>query len=251
MKSTRVLSALAIITAAGAPAIAGFTVINPPSGSEQSHFQIINTVYGGGFVPAGLGFTNGPISAIRAHDNNGAGGTIPGFLDVLNGSAAGGDDDQQWTDGVVSSESRAVFAGFSQSFGYFAGATGSIGGTNYIPLIDVVGNGYAVTGTNQQTFNSPFRFGRDNVAHDGVHRVSSLDTDNASDQMITYEITGVNGGRKTWLLFFADTVGGDYDYNDLVIELVVVPVPASVYGGMAGLGLLGTGMMARRRRLAR
>lgn len=256
MKSTRVLSALAVITAAGAPALAAFSTVNAPSGLELSHESIFEGIYGGNFVMGGNNFAGSGASlgimATRVND------TGPGsHMNVLTGSAGSGEDDQTWQDGIVFSNARARYAGFSQHFGYIDNASGA---DPFQSVFQVTSQGLnpdmnsLPNFTETTIFSDPFRFARANTAG-GANKFSSNPIDNigGADHMVAYEITGVNGGRKTWWLFFEDQqMGvGDFDYNDLVVELVVVPLPASVYGGLAGLGLVGTGMMARRRRLSR
>jgi hypothetical protein len=254
MKSTKVVSALAVLTAAGAQAMAGFSGVGSPPASEFTHLQILDAIYSSTFAASGLNFDDGSIFVTRVDDNG-----FGGEMNVLNGGV-GINDDETWTDGIVFSEARARFAGFSQNFGYRTGASGA-GVDNH--LIHVIGSGIdplTAEGTVTTMFNSPFRWLRTNGASvvGGTNVQSSLMDDNVGDrdQMVAYEVTGIDA-RKRWLLFFEDINGAvgdpgvDYDYNDMVIELVVVPLPTSALAGLAGLGLVGTGMIARRRRLGR
>lgn len=87
---------------------------------------------------------------------------------------------------------------------------------------------------------------------------SSVNSQNGGGfrQMLTFEIK--KGSDTFYVLAFEDLIGGDYDYNDLLIELTPVagrsqlsPEPEPVSMAMFGAGFLGlAGFRLRQRRLA-
>ena len=82
----------------------------------------------------------------------------------------------------------------------------------------------------------------------------SFESDDAPDQFVTYLLSGASGVSQ--LVFGEDSQGGDYDYNDVVVEVeganvpppIAIPLPAAAWAGLVGLGF--AGMVARRRRTA-
>ena len=83
-----------------------------------------------------------------------------------------------------------------------------------------------------------------NGAGVGINHWSSLEAsnDDQRDHMITFEITGLSHGYKTWLVFWDDEdarISSDDDFNDLVVEIQVIPAPAALLLGGMGVGLIG------------
>jgi len=62
---------------------AGFTTVGAPHGKELSHADILGQLYGGDFVPSGLGFTNGGLVFDRVDDDVDAPATIGALTDVV------------------------------------------------------------------------------------------------------------------------------------------------------------------------
>jgi MYXO-CTERM domain-containing protein len=242
MKSANVMkiAGLAGLVLAAGNASAGFTAVNAPSTmGEMSHEQILEGIYGGNFSPAGVNYTNGAVTATRIDDFG-----VGGMLNLAMGGP-GTADDSVWNDGVAAAAAEARFAGFEQNFGYFNGASGGA----FTQLFATSGSGFAVSGSGLVDFTGgTWRWGR--TGGPNVH--SGLASENADgvDHMVTYRITGL-GGATTWLVFFEDKNMGDeeadFDYNDLVVEIVAVPTPMAAGMGLAGLaGVAGV----RRRRTA-
>lgn len=250
----------ALALAGGNLAHAGFTPINPPPIGEDTHQAIFNEVYGGDFVPSGLNFTNGNITAIRVEDYADEG---PNPLMPMNVVTAFGLDDQLWLAGYQFASAEAKFAAFGQNFGYFEGTDS----TTYVKLFDQTGYAFDVGGEADLTALSGkllrwARGGEDRV-------VSSRMSDNADgqDHMVTYFIQeggSPNGEILTgatlpetvkWLIFFEDKFEGEYkydfDFNDLVVEITAtritgnIPEPTSLAGLMGGALL---GLRCRRSR---
>ena len=224
---------------------------------EPGHAAILAGIYGGTVTASGArdftvdlgGGVSFDVTRI-ADDFTGGGSTLQlGSPDLTTMS------DQVWQDGVVDIVGQARYAGFSQAFG--TGDTTADGSVAGSWLFDVSGNGTSVSGGGQLTLGSgEFSWVRaDQTGGDalGTNRQSSLEGDNLDgsgspvDEMVSYLIDDpdVNGGRPTYLLFFEDGgAGPDRDFNDLVIEVSVVPVPAAL--GLGLLGLAGAGIARRR-----
>jgi len=244
-----VIGALVCGLLAGTAAAATYTTIGSPPVGEATHLQILNHIYGGTFTPGVVDFTgggtSGTVNAIRIAD---LGGNTP--IDIATGGV--GDMDQVWQDGTVWMHVEAKFAGYSQKFGYFAGAGPAGAYTNSFDVIPGVDN-YSPTQSAYPVLvmgpGAQWRWGRNGDG--GVF--SSLEANNTAsssgrqDHMVTYKITGLSGTDTTWLLFWEDmTVSSDWDYNDLVVQVSTaevgggaVPEPltvASAFFAVAGLG---------------
>jgi hypothetical protein len=221
-------SAIAVaVTLAPMQADAAFTPIMPPPPGEDTHQQILSSVYGGTFNPGGpnaFSFTNGLITAVRINDSV----------------------DDLWFTSGFDATARAVFAHFDQKFGYFEGESGG----SFTELFAVSGNSYAVSGAaTDVVIDGNFRFARS--GNQGTTVTSSpADNPGGFDHMVTYRIDGINDAGKlpVYLLFFEDRRfnNSDFDYTDLVVEVRganIIPTPAA-FG--AGLMMIAGALLRRR-----
>ncbi|MCE9591674.1 MAG: hypothetical protein K8S99_14260 [Planctomycetes bacterium] len=232
-----------VAAAVGAtPALAIVTPIGAPPGGEKSQNEIFDQVYPGTFSPSGVNFIGSAgINATRIDDAS----------------------DQLWGGQFVGYDVKARFAAYTQEFGYFAG----ISGGSFTKIFDVSGTGYSVS---EAVFVDPV-FTQASVMRwartgDQGGTWSSLQSDNPGgnkDHMVTYQITGLTGspydGREVYMVFWEDLNAGDWDYNDLAVELVRVtpppgggnqtePTPEPVTASLGALGTAGLLMAATRRR---
>jgi hypothetical protein len=247
----KVIGIFAVLAVASS-ALAGFTQIGGSSGASTK--TILDQVYGGSFVGVGnnstkglnwgaSSYSNGTVTLTRV-DDFGAGSPLP-----LKSLAAGINDDQAWQDGTIKAKARARYAAYSQEFGWNR-------------LVNT-GSGYALSGGFQQLFkvnvadnnminpgqntSGPFQLSslfawarRGNGPYNPQYSLESANQDGL-DHMLTY-LLDYGNGHKSWLLFFEDQLQQqqtDWDYNDLVVEVMVVPAPAAVLLGVLGLGVVG------------
>ena len=243
----RYITALLCVSFAPA-AFGGFTPIGPPHPGEDSHAQILSSIYGGNFTPAGsVDFSNGLLLAKRVDDFFFGEAGDP--LDM--GGPTGGEDDtdQTWRAPFTNAIAEARFAAFEQSFGYFLGSSGG----TFQELFDVEGEGYDVTGQAPLPViaNQLLRWGRN--GDNGLFSSRIADNTDNQDHMVTYQIldavptAGGGDPRIRWVVFWEDIRSGepfeDWDFNDLVVEITAIPEPAS----FASFGLLALLGMRRRR----
>jgi hypothetical protein len=237
----------ATITAFGgraSSAFGAFTTINAPIFAEDNRVQILSNVYGGTFTPVGpdnLNYTNGSITATRVND------LYQPLVDPAPTIIGGGGpiyDDQVWNGAFTLASAQAVFGDFHQEFGYFDGASGG----TYVKLFDVTGIHYDATGEADlsQLSGHTLRWARG--GEDRVWSSQIYDNSDQKDHMVTYQISGLQDNKLTWLLMWEDKKVGeifaDFDYNDLVVELKAlpradVPEPTALmplaFVGLAGL----------------
>ncbi len=228
------LSALGLLLAgAGLASANTYTPISPPPGVELTHVEIMDSIYGGSFVPVGNDYTNGTLTLTRVWDTNAGTET----LHLLTGDPSI-DVDQIWTDGIATVTAEAKYADLGQTFGWNGGGTT---GSGYIPLltdadIGMPGVGIAISGDMlwgvKPTSGNEF-WSRNNQ------------NPGSADHLITYKLTGHAGPEIRWVQFWEDLPNGssDWDYNDFVVEISAVPEP-----GTALLITLGLGLMAVRKR---
>ena len=231
----------------------GYTFTNASIGAEDGIAQIISDVYGGTAVEGGMQLGNShseytvdigggeTLTFERVLD---AGGSTP--LDLHDYSS--GQTDQIWQDGLTSFRATAKQASFNGTFSYVQD------GTTY-DIFDVgsgQGSGVGQTATFDIATSDTFTFQYDSSDNSNGGVFSSDQSKNDGfDHLVTYHVTSENGtynsGRPVFLLFWEDMDPNhaDWDYNDLVIELAVIPLPAPLAMGLIGLA----GIAAVRRRM--
>lgn len=240
---------------------------------EPTHQQILEHLYGGTFESAGghgLDFTNGVIYVKRIADDRDS--VIQTAIGQTNG------DLQQYTDRVWQDQfstvhARARFASYGQAFGYVPYTNG----LGYNELFSAFYNHeYDMT----QSANMPDLEGASFLwARSGENGVWTSDPEqnrDGQDHLITYKVIPVQQPRavslstensdllrdldefKTFLLFWEDQTYqggnlhdydvGDWDFNDLVVEVRAqyneIPEPGTALASVGLLAMLG---MRRRR----
>lgn len=200
----------------------------------------------------------GGLTAVRIFDQ--VSGGVGDVLKLHEGFNANSSD-QVWRDGQLQFESRARYSAQNQFFGLQknAGVAASdTGFTDVISPFDTNNNDDALLNIGSPNFQflsgasaptvtvnigSPVDFrwmrsaSQQGSTNDGFSRQSDNTGANLRDRMIAFQIIDSNNlNKKQYVLAFED--GSDNDYNDLVIELVSIPLPTGAAMGMAGLGLL-------------
>lgn len=208
-------------------ASADFTSIQDPRAGEADFAQILSATYGGSFAASGNDYSNGVINAIRVDDDN----------------------DQVFSAGEYFASAKAVFAGLGQKFGFQSGASGG----TYSNLIDVTGGGFNVAGEASFELAEDSRFARSGDL--GLSATSRpADNPDGEDHMVSFRIEGLGTAEQVILLGLEDRTGGDFDFNDLVVELrsargpESIPSPAAFTYGFTCL--IGLAAVRRRRRHA-
>jgi hypothetical protein len=229
-----VLLATTAAAAATANADLTYTTVEAPIyPGELNHAQILGNIFGGAFGANGLDYTNGAIDVMRVADDG-----ADGIIDLLEGASSDAED-QFWGDSFgVSLRLEAKYAADSAILGWKDGTSGGV----FNPLIETgnLGDSIFVSLTDE------FRWALNDTTT-GVFVTSNPNdqmlNDAPVDQMVAYHVTGVGEPGNTWVIFFEDRIGGDYDFNDAVFQLTVVPSP----GGVALLAMGGLVLIRRRR----
>lgn len=246
---TRHLCTLAVVAlgAAGAPALAGYTTINAPPGSEAGTRAILGQMYGGTFsaVSGSVDFTNGALTAKRLLDDAAA---PPTSLTEITTARTG---DSFWTGpGAVAVTIKAKYAGHNSTFGYF---DDTVANPTFVSLLN--------TGSINQSVNVdlPDRFRwaiRNNTLGktftsnpaDNTGSTSTRGNNPGVDQLVSYRLLGGPGAGNEFALMWED-LGvndcSDRDFNDAAISISVNQIPSP---GAGALAIAGLGMIGRRRR---
>ncbi len=212
----------------------GYSDVKYPPSNGKTHAEILDIIYGGTFTASGSvdfvgGGAGGGVNAYRAYDYD---GETEFTLNMLTGDQTG--IDQIWTDGIafVTAEAKYSSIGHTQSFGWNEGGTGT--GTYQELITDVGTSGYMpVYGDFLWSYRPESDVWWSLQSENGV---------DALDHIVTYKIEGADlYGETMWLMFMEDTptAPANWDFNDFVVEITVVPEPATVLMfGLGGLALL-------------
>ncbi|MGB5537784.1 MAG: DUF4114 domain-containing protein, partial [Thiogranum sp.] len=157
--------------------------------------------------------------------------------------------DQIWSPANSNAKAVAKFAGFSQNFGYIPQ------GGSFMSLFNVSGgtNGIGLGGPSAtlSSGSANFLWALD---PSGAPLWTSLPDQNSDllDHMVTWLISGnedrPNNVVGNYVLAWEDLPGGgDRDFNDVVVEASVAPVPIPAAVWLFGSGLLGLIGIARRK----
>lgn len=242
-----VLTTAAVLGALSSVSFAGFTNVGKVPAAEHSQERMLEQFYGGDFTRIGADFFNGSISVRRVDD----GMTVNPAMSLARGTI--GDTTDESFDGAnLTIRPMARFSGNSQSLSISDGSTTH-------KLFDVTGYGYDINSTqwSGELFGKTIEFIREGDS--GVQSSITGKNSDGRDHMITYEVLGLKGKGKTWLMLFEDlnlTPGlakgrTSSDFNDLAFEVraTAVPLPAAVWAGGAIIGAV-TLMRKRIRKIA-
>jgi len=181
----------------------------------------------------------------------GAGGILDQIYGLGNLQRVDDDLDQIWNPANGTAETTAKFASFNEELGYIPDLNRD-GNFNesFVPLFTVPQgtNGIGLGGPSE-TFNSGDMNFVWALNPSGAPLWTSLPDQNSDslDHMVTWLITGGQGAGN-WVIAWEDLPGGgDRDFNDIVVEVSVnpIPIPAAVW--LFGSGLLGLIGIARRK----
>lgn len=220
-----------------------YTNVNPPAPGELGHTAILQNIYGGSWLasgPLGMNRTNGVMTATRMAD---AGISSPVSLAT---GKPGESADAEFSGGPVVLTVRAKYAADSHMLGW-------IDDTAATPTFQPLMSSTDFDNPMEVTLSSSFRWALKDLTTGKMF--TSRPADNAGvgamaanryDQLVTYHVDGKEGVLNEWVLFWEDRVGGeqaDYDYNDAVMTVSIVPAP-----GPVALAAVGLAMLKRRRR---
>lgn len=221
---------------------AALTGVYTPDSREDTHGSIFSRVYGGSFVAGpGGSYTSGTVVAQRIDDDFDSTFVTTGFGATV----------------------KAVFANYSQSFGYLPGDGEEETSAGFVELFDVTDSRYNAQGSAEGVvIDGVFRFARN--GSQGVLASSQADDNpGGADHLVTYLITPLLAAQDAstlavpsfpiLMLFFEDTGGSrsDRDFQDLVVEVrgaTPIDLARAPEPGTAALVLAAVGGALLRRR---
>jgi len=183
---------------------------------------------------------------------NGSGGILDQLYGLGNLQRVDDDFDRIWFPANGNASAKAKFAYFTQEFGYIPDLNNdNIFNESFMSLFTVAGIGI----NSGPTVFVPLSSGNVNflwaLDPSGAPLWTSLPSQNSDslDHMVTWLITG-GDAVGNWVIAWEDLFGGgDRDFNDLVVEVNVAPVPLPATLWFLGSGLIG--LVGIRRKLSR
>lgn len=219
LKTSKAIAFVGAGLLAANSAQAAFTPVQAPIG-EDSHAVILEGIFGVAFVADDVNFVSVDDSIVVSRVDDDADEVYSGY-DSYDAEILGAHAFATQGFGTVADGNLIT------AIGQYSDASGALSG---------IGGG----DTSFARFGTEF----------GTLDVSTVSADNpnSNDHVVTYTYS-IDGEvvEDTWLLFFEDanetSPFPDFDYNDLVVEVVGVPEP----GSLALIGLGGLAMLRRRR----
>ena len=181
----------------------------------------------------------------------GTGGILDQIYGLGNLQRVNDDLDKIWVPANGSATTVAKFASFAQDFGYIPDLDNDgFSNDSFVPLFTVPGgtNGIGLGGPSG-TLNSGNVGFLWALKPSGAPLWTSLPSQNSDglDHMVTWKITD-GPAVGNWVIAWEDlTGGGDRDFNDIVLEVSLQPIPIPAAVWLFGSGLLGLIGIARRK----
>jgi len=203
---------------------------------------------GGTAAAATTGIEPGPETPLAA-----PGGILDQLYGLDNLRRIDDDVDQIWSPASGSATAVAKLADFTQDVGYIPDLNGNgFSDDSFVPLFSVPGStdgiGLGGPSGNLNSGEAVFVWA---LNPSGAPQWTSRPSENSDglDHMVTWEIIGGAGNNiGNWVIAWEDLAGGgDRDFNDIVVEANVAPVPVPAAVWLFGSGLLGVIGIARRK----
>lgn len=203
---------------------------------------------GGTAAAATTGIEPGPETPLAA-----PGGVLDQLYGLDNLRRIDDDIDHIWSPASGSATAVAKLADFTQDVGYIPDLNGNgIFDDSFVPLFSVPGStegiGLAGPSGNLNSGEAVFVWA---LNPSGAPQWTSRPSENSDglDHMVTWEIIGgAENNIGNWVIAWEDLAGGgDRDFNDIVVEANVAPVPVPAAVWLFGSGLLGLIGIARRK----